>query len=52
MKTRLKSCTSKEFPRDFWNYFICPITGFKTGEKSDEDKIARKYYTQEQVISQ
>lgn len=48
MKQELKIHIGKEFPKQFWNYRICPITGFTTHEKSvDETRDKRKYYSPE-----
>ena len=45
--------TIDKFPRDFWNYAVCPITGFPTrevqvqtraGKYSAYKQEKRKYY--------
>ena len=48
IRDRLKSHKGKEFPRDFWNYYTNPITGFSTSEKVDIEKEELKYYKQTQ----
>ncbi len=51
MKVLLKTHTSKEFPRDFWNYHVNPITGFSTLETSpDEEKECKKYFKTSQNL--
>tara|TARA_R110002051_G_scaffold319466_1_gene403569 strand:- start:28 stop:192 length:165 start_codon:yes stop_codon:yes gene_type:complete len=51
MKTELKIYKDKGFPKQFWNYKICPITGYSLHENSkDEKKESKKYYTEESTI--
>ena len=48
-KNELKIWTGKDFPRDFWNYKVNPITGFSTTESGDLEEIeVKKYYKQTQ----
>tara|TARA_R110002012_G_scaffold308675_3_gene515063 strand:+ start:398 stop:565 length:168 start_codon:yes stop_codon:yes gene_type:complete len=48
-KNQLKIWNGKEFPRDFWNYYVNPITGFSTTEKGiEEPKEIYKYYKESQ----
>jgi len=51
MKTVLKIHSGKGFPKQFWNYKICPITGYSLHENSkDEKQESSKYYKEESTI--
>ena len=50
MRKGLKFRTSKEFPIDFWNYHVNPITGFNTYELSNSDKDKKKYGIESQDL--
>jgi len=48
-KNQLKIWLGGEFPRDFWNYKVNPITGFSVTESGNLEEVeSKKYYKETQ----